>query len=153
MRPLTRIASAVLIVAAATGFMPQRSRYWTSLTPEDAEILAYLTPYAVEHRNAGLDVDVVIGCDVPVASKPFLAIELVSTQPFGGGGIEDHRYVVVNLNTAEVLDPVQAPAVEIKSAELFGVAAIMRRAHGIDGRVIQKYSSLQPHVTAARPCH
>jgi alpha-D-ribose 1-methylphosphonate 5-phosphate C-P lyase len=152
MHPLIRATALFLFAAAAVGFVSQQPRYWTPLNPEEAKSLAYLTPYAAEHRKAGLDVNVVTGCDVPGVQKPFLAVELVSTHPFGGGGVEDHEYVVVNLNTAEVLDPIQVPAAEINSTELFGVAAIMRQAHQIDGRVIERYAALQPQLTDAQPC-
>lgn len=154
MHALIRSFTVIVLAVVAAGFAPKQPPRWTPISHEEAKILAYLTPFGAEHRKAGLDVQPITGCGVPVANKPFVDVELVSTQPFGArGAIEDHEYVVVNLNTAEVLDPIQIPATEIKSSELFGVAAIMREAHGIDGQIIQRYAGLQPQATQAPPCH
>jgi|SRR6185437_2662169 len=125
---------------------------WKPLSMEEAEILAYLSPFGVDHRRAGQDVFVTRNCDVPAVAPPFLSLELVATKPFKPGGLEDHEYVVVNLNVAEVYDPIPIPARQLKSAELSGVADIMRKAHHIDAKVIEKYGSVQPKLQGLPPC-
>ncbi|HVA64744.1 MAG TPA: hypothetical protein VNF74_13545 [Terriglobales bacterium] len=123
---------------------------WRPLNMEEAAILAYLTPYADDHRRGGLDVIVTRNCEVPVAQQPFAIFEIVSTKPFAGGGVEDHEYVAVNLNTGQVLDATVGN--QIESKVLFGVAKIMRNAHQIDGKVIQEYGSMHPELRSGPPC-
>lgn len=126
--------------------------YWKPLSIEEAEILAYLSPFGVDHRRAGQDVLVTRNCDVPTAAPPFLSLELTGTKTFKPGGLEDHEYVVVNLNVAEVYDPIPIPARQLNSAELSGVAEIMRKAHHIDGKVIETYGSVQPKLQGLPRC-
>lgn len=149
--PFLKAAAATLtvglLVAIAQVSKPTKApagkagTYWQPLSNEEAEILANLTPFAMALRHDGFQVTVVRSeiKDQP----PFLDFEIIRNPPFPpGGGIEIHQYVDVNLNTGQVWNP--ASLQQIKSDLLFDIAGIMTRAHHIDGKVMEKYGSLQP---------
>ena len=121
------------------------------LSVGDAEVLAYLTPFAERVRSHSLDVQVVSG-DSACLQPGFVSLDVISSRAFPGGGPEDHEYFAINLFTGQIYNPIPIPPEEITTKVILGVAKIIRHAHGITDTMYRDHSGLQPEIVGSPPC-
>lgn len=144
--------AASLLLTACTIVWARAAVSPSLLSQEEAELLAYLSPYGAAHRRAGLDVRVVAG-DSGCLQPGWISLDVISSHAFPpGGGMENHEYVAVNLHTGQVYNPIPIPAEEISTPEMLGAAAIMRTWHHIDRATLDKYRGEQPELKGPPPC-
>lgn len=113
----------------------------TSLTPAEAEILVYVSPYAHQVRSSGFDI---IPSRTDVRQQPgFVDFYVVTTAPKPkGGGLETPAYFAINVRTGTLWDAGSGTRVE--STELRDVQGVIRKSHNIGPGTLARYDSLRP---------
>ncbi len=150
-RPLT-FSLAIALVTSAVLLSARSLRNATPISPAEAEILVYISPYAHSVRAAGYDV-VPDRKDVR-QQKGFINFYVVTTMPKpAGGGIEMPEYFAVNTHTGTLWD--SGADKRVQSPQLRDVLRVLRRSRGITAEVMRRFDSLgperSPYLVTPRP--
>jgi hypothetical protein len=106
----------------------------------EAEILIYLIPPARADRGAGRNVSWELEEGDQLDQRDFFNFWVVG--PPNPNGSSTIGYFSVNKHTAEVWNKVLFRRID--DTELKGVQEILRRAHRIDTRTMEKYRDMRP---------
>ncbi|MBZ5647692.1 MAG: hypothetical protein LAN37_10760 [Acidobacteriia bacterium] len=140
MRPMTMWALLILLVASAS--IPRSSTAAETapslVTLTEAEILVYFVPQAMQVRAEGMDIGWEEDSSPKDNRKDFYYFFLYNAKrPNAANATIGH--FAVNKHTADVWNAVTLEMVA--SRELAGIQKILRRAHHIDQRTMEKYKS------------
>ncbi|MGH9474639.1 MAG: hypothetical protein ACRD1M_18070 [Terriglobales bacterium] len=115
----------------------------SEITPAEAEILVYISPYAHQVRAAGFDV--VPDMQDVSQGESFISFYVVTTAPKPrGGAIETPEFFAVNVHTGTLWD--EGSGARVESRELDDVLRVFRRSHGITAATVRRFDALRPEA-------